>query len=265
MDQTWCKTLVRMSLCLTAITGWLSLLLAVGCSRALVHEEAPFADSSVAVVASDVAPSGSDREIRGIVQSKESDAPLAAASVFLQAVDAGRRRAAAPTPTLTDARGRFSLAPADSGTYWLLVHLIGYHAMSREVHIGIDSGLTVVVRMAENSVQLCPLIITYPHSVAVQVIDATTGDSIRTNASLEISSGLYRAYANSEDPASQRSGDPSLLVAGDQLGPFEVIVRHPHYRTWHAHNIAPETGACGMTPASLTARMYPKRLPYPPL
>ena len=159
----------------------------------------------------------------------------------------------------TDSNGRFTIVAPDTGLMSLDIRLIGYRAIETDVRFGRSKGMMGIFETGARPVALCPLIIAYPHSVAVQVRDAITAQSI-SGASLEVIDGSYRDSVVSTAPSVAGDGDtdPSLLIAGDRPGDFEVIVRHPFYREWRAHHVKPTAGDCGLNPAELAAMLIPR-------
>lgn len=238
------------------------LLLAVGCARA--HEPMPVKQAPppasdtkgyAAVIGRALVPA---QDIDGVVLNAKNGRGIANAHLIVFLKDSHRRAGRPVEDVLTDANGRFEVSVPDTGVYEFHARLSGFRTISRDIHVGPVNGIEMVIRLAENPLRLCHLVITNPHSVAVRVVDAITGAPITTGASLEIVDGRYRAYANSGDPApAGMSQDSSLLVAGDRMGKFEVIVRKPHYEKWRARGVTPTSDECGMHAAELIAQMIP--------
>jgi carboxypeptidase family protein len=257
----WPRSCLRTRLESVAVASML-LLLAGACAHARVDAplrsedppESPIKGYAAAIDRASVLA----QHIEGIVLDARDGQPMSNAHLILYLKDSRLRGGRAAEEVLTNAGGHFELTVADTGMYEFQARLAGFTPISRDLHVGPLNGIDVVVRMAVDPLRLCPRIITYPHSVAVRVVDAVTGAPITTGASLEIIDGRYRAYANSGDAApAGMTQDSSLLVAGNRRGKFEVIVRHPDYVTWRAREVSPLASDCGVSPASLIARMIP--------
>lgn len=238
------------------------LLLALGCARA--HEPTPVKrvdppggaiKGYAAVIGRAVVPA---QRIEGVVLNAENGREIANAHLVVYLKDSRRRAGRRAEDVLTDESGHFEVSVPDTGVYEFHAHATGFQTISRDVQVGPLNGIEMVIRLAVNPRRRCTFVITYPHSVAVRVLDAISGAPITEGASLEIVDGRYRAYANSGDPApAGMAQDPSLLVAGDRMGKFEVIVRKPHYAKWIAREVTPTSDECGMYPAELIAQMIP--------
>lgn len=167
------------------------------------------------------APALSAGDFRGVVQDRDTGAPLSGVQVYIVRTGIG---------ALSDRSGRVQLSGIPPGPHKLSAELIGYRSVTIPIDVPPAGGLTGLLRMDQLSYGFCDLIWAPPGAGAVRVraFDATTREPVAVPVTLRVSNGLQEWQFTGDPP----EVDQPVAAAGSGLGPFVFEVSAPGYVPW---------------------------------
>jgi hypothetical protein len=91
-------------------------------------------------------------------------------------------------------------------------------------------------------------------AVSVTIVDSIGGGSLTNGATVRVQDG---AYADSITVPIDTSSNfaPTIALAWERPGVYQVTVRHAGYRDWNASNVRVTKDECHVHTAVLTARL----------
>lgn len=188
--------------------------------------------------------------LEGRVVDGDTGEPIAAAQVVVGGT---------PVGALTDAAGRFRLAPLPPGPQVVQTRRIGFATESLPAVFAADSGYVAVVALRESDAALCVLYVTAPKLFTVRVRDVRTGLPPASGATLTATRTDGHVVSTSTPVPS--SAGHLVLAAVDltEAGTYTLVVRSPGYRAWQRAGVRNRSGSCGdVVPAIFDAWLLPR-------